>query len=65
MYETPLIKGFTGAVLVIEPEDSKAPKVLRIEGSTETGPLVLLVSEIAAVELAAILNKHPLIRGSA
>ena len=65
MRQTPLIRQVTGNIRVVDPKDSTEPKVLLIEAQTDTGPLALQVTEIAACELAAALNRHPLTSGSA
>ena len=54
----------TGCIRVIDRKDATKPTVLLIEARTELGPPVLKVSEVAAVELAAALNKHELTRGA-
>ena len=64
MRQTPLIRQVTGNIRVVDPKDATEPTVLLIEGLTDIGPLALQVTEIAACELAAVLNKHPLTRGS-
>jgi hypothetical protein len=62
--ETRIIRKILG-IQAIPPEDATQPTILRVECGTATGPLVVQLSQIAAVELAAELNKHPLTRGSA
>ena len=64
MFETPIIRKFVAIRQVVEPEDATQPKILLVETETEIGPLVLRVTEIAAGELTAALNRHPLTRGS-
>ena len=64
MRQTPLIRQVTGHIRVVDPKDATKPKVLQIEALTDTGPLVLQVTEIAAGELTAALNMHRLTRGS-
>ena len=64
MQDTWTVKKFIAIRPVIEPDDPTQPKILPIEVDTESGRLVLRVTEIAAGELAAALNRHPLTRGS-
>lgn len=63
-FETRIIRKISG-IRATPPEDAAQPLILHVECETAIGPLVLRLSQIAAVELAAILNKHPLTRGSA
>jgi hypothetical protein len=53
------------AVRVAPPLDATQPTILHLEFGTETGPMTLRISQIAAQELVAALNRHPLTRGSA
>lgn len=46
-------------------DDATKPTILHIVTETNSGPLVLRISQHVAIELTAILNKHPLTRGSA
>jgi hypothetical protein len=62
--ETRIIRKIFG-IRKISPENPSVPTILHVECGTETGPLVLRLSQIAAVELTALLNKHPLTCGSA
>ena len=57
--ETPVIKKIVTVSLA-----ATQPKILHVEAETEIGPLVLRLSEIAAVELTAHLGRFPLTRGS-
>ena len=52
-------------VQVVPPEDTTQPTILRVAAGTATGPMDLRITQIASQELMAILNKHPLTRGSA
>jgi hypothetical protein len=54
-------------IVGIKPEksdDATKPTILHIVTETNTGPLVLRISQHVAIELTAILNSHPLTRGS-
>jgi hypothetical protein len=62
--ETRLIKAVAGIQTAPHP-DATQPTILRIIVGTETGPMVLRISQIAAVELTSELSKNPLTRGSA
>ncbi len=62
--ETPLIKKVLGLEEILDNDDPTKPRIFLIKTNTETGPLTLKVSEVAAVELAANLESHPIIRGS-
>jgi hypothetical protein len=53
------------AVQTVRPPGATQPMILHLELGTETGPMTLRITQIAAQELAAELNKHPLTRGSA
>ena len=65
MLETPVIRKFVGIrPVIVQSEDATQSTILLVDMETEIGPLVLRVTEIAAVELTAALNKHPLTRGS-
>ena len=63
-FETRVIRRVLGIETVL-PEDATQPTILLIKCETETGPLVVRLSQIAGVELAGALNRHPLTRGSA
>jgi hypothetical protein len=62
--ETRIIRKVLG-IVAVSLEDATKPTILRVGCETATGPLVVRLSQIAGVELAAILNSHPLTRGSA
>jgi hypothetical protein len=46
---------------VVDPTDERS--ILQIETYTSSGPLVLRINELVAIELSALLKKHSLIRG--
>ena len=61
--ETRIIRSIVG-VTSIPSDDPTKPTVLTLKGQTETGPLDVRITQIAAQELLAVLNRHPLARGS-
>ena len=63
-FQTRIIRRVVG-IRATPPEDATQPTILHVECETATGPLVVRLSQIAGVELAGALNKHPLTRGSA
>ena len=63
-YETRIIRQVLG-IETIPPAHATQPTILLIKCETATGPLVVRLSQIAAVELAGELSRHPLTRGSA
>jgi hypothetical protein len=63
-YETRVIRQVLG-IETVPPAHATQPIILLIKCETATGPLVVRLSQIAAVELAGALNRHPLTRGSA
>jgi len=62
--ETRIIRKVLG-IEMVRPGDATQPTILRIKCETATGPLVVRISQIAAMELTAALNSSPPTRGSA
>lgn len=63
-YETRIIRKVVG-IKVVPPEVPTEPTVLIVVGLTDTGPLDVRLSQIAAQELLVELNKLPPVQGSA
>ena len=63
--QTPVIRRFVGIKPVAYgPETSTGATILILAAETNLGPFDVLITQIAARELTAELNKHPLTRGS-
>lgn len=52
-----------GEIKVERPVEPTEHPILHIETYTSSGPLVLRISQLVAIELSALLKKHPLTRG--
>ncbi len=63
-HETRVIRRFLG-IKAATFEKPIGPMILTLVGQTETGPLDVRITQIAAQELLAVLSTHPQVRGSA
>jgi hypothetical protein len=63
-FETRIIRKFIG-IKAATATDSTGAMILTLVGQTDTGPLDVRITQIAAQELLAVLSTHPQVRGSA